>query len=251
MTKRLACLLLGALFYLLPFAASADDGLVAEMATDHVNITSQFTGEDILIFGAVSRPGDVIIKVQSPAQDVVLSRKVKFGPIWLDSGKLVVRGTPGLVYLLTSKPVAELLSPADADRYGLRLEDALAGARLEGQEKGMTDWRQAFLRLKRRKNYYLQADHAVKLESKRLFVTSLDLPAKLPLGIYNLDIYLVRNGKVVSHETHQIDVRQVRLERWVSNVAHSHAWLFGGAFTLLALLVGLGLGIVLRRDRDA
>lgn len=248
---RFALLLSLALVGALPLGAAADDALVADMATDHVNITSQFTGEDILIFGAVSRPGDVIIKVLSPSQDVAISRKIKVGPVWLDSGHILVRGTPGLMYLLSSRPVSELLSKAQADRYGLRLDDALADARVEGSDEGMEDWRQAFLRLKLEKGYYVQADHAVKLENNRLFVTNLDLPAKLPLGTYQLEIYLLRDGKVVSHQSRPLEVRQVRLERWVSDIAHRHAWTFGVAFTVLALLLGLGLGIVLRRERDA
>ncbi|MBZ0092508.1 MAG: TIGR02186 family protein, partial [Sulfuricellaceae bacterium] len=61
---------------------------------------------------------------------------------------------------------------------------------------------------------------------------------------------LVRDGKVVSHRSSQLDVRQVSLELWVSNVAYRHPWTYGVSFTLLAILIGLGLGMWLRRDKD-
>ena len=230
----------------------ADDNLVTEMATEHVDITTQFTGEKILIFGAMAQPGgDVIIKVVSPPTDVALSHKKLVGPFWLDSGKMTIKDTPGLMYLLSSKPIEELLSLEDRDRNNLRVEDALLNAKITGASEDTAQWRTAFLRLKQEKNHYQVLDHAVKEESHRLFFSSLSLPAKIPLGLYHLEIYLVRDGKIVGQQSHNLDVREVRLERWVSDEAHAHSWMFGMSFTLFAMVLGLGLGILLRRNSDA
>jgi len=231
-------------------AARADDGLVTELGKDHVDITSRFTGEHILIFGAMSRPGDVIIKVQSPEQGVSLSRKVPVGPVWLDSGKLPVAGAPGLVYLLSSRPPKDVLDRKTRDQLGLRFQDALAAVQVPTDDQGMTDWREAFVRLKQSGGYYLEADHAVRLTGNRLFSATLALPANIPLGEYKLDIFLVKDGKVISHDTHTLDVQQVQLEHWVAATAHNHPWTFGVSFVALAMLLGLGLGMALRRDSD-
>jgi uncharacterized protein (TIGR02186 family) len=232
--------------------ARAEEALVTRLEADHVDITSQFAGQELLLFGSVSRGCDLIIKVVSPEQQVALSRKVKIGPVWLDSGHMTVQSTPGLMYLLSSRPVDRLLGPVERARYGLRLDDALGGARVSGVQKtGMGDWQSAFLRLKREKGYYTEDGRAVTVDKGRLFFASITLPPKLPLGEYRLEIYSVRNGEVVRHETDRLEVREVRLEHWVDSIAHGYPWAFGSVFTAGVMVLGLGLGIVLRRKRGA
>lgn len=228
----------------------AEPPLVAQLAKDHVDITTHFTGEDILVFGALPHGGNVVIKVVSPTQDVAISRKVKVGPVWLDSGKVVLKDTPGLLYLLSARPIEQILPPAEIARHGLELKEGLSRGVLAGGGSDVPGWEDAFLRLKAEKGYYRRLSDAVTIVNDRLFFSRLTLPAKLPIGQYKLDIYLIKGGHVINKQSSQLDVRQVRLEYWASSIAHQYPWVFGVAFTLAVMLIGLGLGIVLRRGQD-
>jgi uncharacterized protein (TIGR02186 family) len=247
--RPLRALLAASLLNVGAVPAVAEEALVSRLEADHVDITSQFAGENLLLFGSVSKGGDVIIKLISPEQVVALSQKVKVGPVWLDSGHMTVRNTPGLMYVLSSKPVSALLSPTEQAHYGLRLQDALAGAQISDAGRGLQDWQAAFLKLKHEKGYYVEDGHAVTVEKGRLCFTSIALPAKSPMGSYDVQIYSVRNGQVVRHNTSRLTLREVRLEHWADSVAHQHPWGFGGAFTLGVMVLGLLLGMVLRRKR--
>ncbi len=231
-------------------AAAAQNELVTELAQTHVDITARFTGEKVLIFGAMSHPGDVIIKVASPSETVAISGKAQYGPFWLTSGNFTVEGAPGLFYMLSTRPVDELLGAAQRARYGLSLKHSLTAAKAAGVPADMPDWRDAFLGLKQQGGYYLQDAKAVEMVGGKLFSASMSLPAKLPLGEYKLTIYLVRDGKVVARQSRALDVREVQMERWISDVAYRHSWLFGIAFVLFAMTLGLVLGIALRRGGD-
>ena len=242
--KKLMCFLLLA-SALLSIQVRADSGLVTELGEENVDITARFTGEKMLIFGAVSRPGDVIVKVVSPKQTVDLAHKEKFGPFWLTAGKVRVGNTPGLYYVLSNKPIAQLLNRDQRQRYGLDLTDALRDAKVTGNPPA--EWQGAFIRLKQNQENFLQDGQAVKLVRNQLFSTSMHLPAKLPLGKYRLEIYRVRNGRVRGHQQRTFEVREVKLERWVSDAAYTHPWSFGILFTLMALTIGLALGIALRK----
>lgn len=249
---RRAFYLLAVLMYMgLLQTAQAEEGLVTQMDTDEVDITTQFTGKNILIFGAMNQPGQVVIKVQSPKQSMALSRDVAVGPFWLKSGKLTIDGTPGLFYLMSSQPIEKLLNTKTREQLGLSFQATLADTVEPNDVQGMSDWREAFLRLKRSEHFYQDSSSAVKLVSNRLFFATITLPANTPLGDYHLDIYLVSHGKVVSHQSRSLNVQQVHLEHWVARVAHGKPWVFGLSFTLLAMTLGLGLGMVLRRDNDA
>jgi len=234
-------------------ARAADNDLVAKMATEHVDITARFTGQELLIFGAFARPGEVIVKVTSPEQPLNLTHKARFGLFWLTAGKVAVDKAPGLVYVLSSAPLDQMLDDATRRRYGLEPTTALDSAVVRGKTvpPTMGDWRSALLHLKRKHGYYLFDPNGVSKENNRLFFTRVRLPAKLPLGSYRLDTYLVQDGQVIAHHERDFDVREVKLERWVSTVAYQHSWAFGIGFTLFAMFLGLGLGIALRRNSES
>jgi uncharacterized protein (TIGR02186 family) len=232
-------------------ADAAGNHLVTHLDVDRVEVTTRFQGQRILLFGAVPAGSDVIIKMVSPAQDVALSRKSRFGPVWLEAGHMTVIGTPELVYLVSSRPLDQLFSARDRDTLGLTLQSALSSALTTGDASLTRDWQPAFLRLKQKNRRYLVSGNAVDLEDDRLFYAHMDLPADSPLGRYRLSIYLVRDGRVVRRQEEYLEVQEVSLEEWISRVVHEYPWLFGSLFTLGMMLLGLALGVVLRPAREA
>jgi len=232
---------------MLPFLGWADDALVIEPETSHVDITPEFAGADVKTYGVIDGPGDLIIKVTGPRQDVTLSREIKWGPLWVGGGKVNVAGAPSLLYLYATKPIAAILAPDEQDKYQLRLEGVRI--RIEPRLLGHAadDWRQAFFRLKEKERRYVEDDHAIKVIRDRLVVTDIVLPADAQIGNYVIETLLVKSGKVVGHDVSHIEVRQIGIERWLWNAARSHAWLFGIACTLAAMVLGFTLSAVFHR----
>jgi hypothetical protein len=48
--------------------------LVADLSKHLVAITTGFAGTDVLLFGAIDEPGDVVVIVWGPPQEVVMHR---------------------------------------------------------------------------------------------------------------------------------------------------------------------------------
>ena len=250
MMRRLCCTLMLALC-VIPVCvvpAWADEGFVTQLDEHNINITIHFTGEQILFFGAMSSPGDVVIKIVSPHQDAAMSRKNHIGPLWLDGGRMVIKNTPGLYYLASTKPLAQLLDADERARYGLTLESALTAEHTQGA--AVDGWQKAFLRLKKSKHYYHELDSGVTLVKDTLFFTRVQMPAKLPEGQYDIEAYLVKKGKVVAKQASTLNVQEVNTERWVTNIAHQHPWYYGAAFTLMCMIIGLTQSMLLRRSKD-
>lgn len=232
----------------LPVYAASSDLLVSDTNPNRVDITAQFTGQELLVYGAIYHPGEVVVKLSSPNETVDLHRKLKYGPFWLTGGKLTIKNTPGIYKLLSSRPLNEILPEKVRNANGLVMEDVLAHAKVGEISTNMSDWRGALLRLRQKQGYYLEDGQGVKKIDNRLFVSHIKLPANLPQGSYKLDIYLVDDGKLIAYQQHKFEMTEVQLEGWVSRVAYGQPWLFGIGFTLLAMFGGLGLGIVLRRE---
>lgn len=229
--------------------ARADSALLTELQSSHVKITTGFTGQHVFVFGSTGRAGDIVVRVTSPDETEVLSRKGRFGPFWLKRGKLRIEHLPGLVYLLSNRPLDEIADRTTLARYGLTFQATVAAAKIGGElPNGFEHWQAAFERLKRKQGLFRKLERGVRLEGGRLFSADFPLPAKLPVGRYRLEVYAFRDGVLQGRHESTLQVDEVGLERWVSGATERHAWAFGILFTLLAVALGLTLSMLLRRN---
>ncbi len=229
--------------------ARADAGLLTGLESSHVKITTGFTGQHVFVFGSTPQSGDIVIRVTSPDESVALSRKGRVGPFWLKGGKLRVDHVPGLMYLLSNRPLNEIAARPVLERHGLTFASTLVAAQTSGgPAPGGEAWQAAFERLKQNQGLFRKLEGDVRIDGGRLFSANFPLPATLPIGAYQLDIYSFRNGDLTAHRSSILEVNEVGIERWISRIALRHSRMFGVLFTLLAVVLGLTLSVLLRRD---
>jgi uncharacterized protein (TIGR02186 family) len=222
----------------------ANEPLVVVPETSQVKITTDFAGSDVKIVGAMSVPGDLIIKMVGPQQEATLSRETKLGPFWVEGDTVKMEGAPSLLFLYATAPIASILSAAEQEKYGLLLEGVPVHVEPQLQAHAAIDWRKAFFRLKERQGYYHEDDHAIRVFGNRLFIADVRLPGDLQVGNYTVETLLVKSGKVVGHTVGDFNVRLSGMERRIWNAVHDHSWLFGTLFTLLAMLLGFALNAI-------
>ncbi len=226
--------------------AHAATPLVVATSTRQVRVTSDFVGENVLVYGAISGPGQVIVVLRSPDSTEAMQKKSRNGPIWLNGAKVTVTGTPGLWQRLSSAPVRQLLPEATLQQQGLTRSALLLQSRFAPKPEHLNTWEHAFLDQKTRQRQYL-VDPAGVVIHQGLFTASIQLPAALPLGHYQLTTYLIRQQKIVAEDKQQLDVRQVGFQAWIARFAIRNSWLYGVVLTLVLATLGFGLGIIMRR----
>ena len=235
-------LLLAACLLLRP--AWADEPLVVAPGTGEIDINTDFTGTELKEVGSMRGPADVIIKLVGPQQTTKLTRETRLGPFWVDGETAKTAGAPSLLFLYATAPIAEILPLVQREKFGLVLEGVPMRIEPQLQFHVTDDWRGAFFRIKERQGYYHEDDTAIRVFGNRLFIADMRLPGDLQVGTYTVETLVVKSGKVVSRNVGKFDVRLAGIERWVWNAAHDHPWLFGGVFTLLAMLLGLALNAI-------
>jgi uncharacterized protein (TIGR02186 family) len=243
MQRRLRCLAL-LCCALLQGAAWAQEPLVVVPETDRVDITTDFAGAEVKAVGSMRGPADLIIKLVGPQQEAKLSRETRLGPFWVGGDTVKLEGAPGLLFFYATAPIATILPPEERLKYGLFLEGAPVHLAPDLKAHAADDWRRAFFRLKEKQGYYHEDDTAIRVFGNRLFIADMRLPGDLQVGTYTVETLVVKSGKVVGRDVGQFKVRLAGIERWVWNAAHDHAWVFGGVFTLLAMLLGLALNAI-------
>ena len=243
MRRWLRCLLLASAG-ICPLPSSADEALVVAPEEAQVDITTEFAGTKLKAIGAMSGPGDLIIKLVGPPHEATLSRETKLGPFWVEGETARMEGAPSLMFLYATAPIASILPPADREKYGVLLEGVPVHIEPRLHAHASDDWRKAFFRLKEKQGYYREDDNSIRVFGNRLFIADMRLPGDLRTGTYTIETLLVKSGKVVGRHVGQFNVRLAGIERWVWNAAHDTPWLFGGLFTLLAMLLGFVLNAI-------
>lgn len=237
------------LLCLLALPVQAEE-IVLGLSRDEVAITANFDGSEILIFGAIKRdkpaPTDeklgVIITVAGPDSAVTVRRKDRRLGIWVNTESVNVAVAPSFYAVATNMPLADVLG-VDADSSA-RISIASA-IRTFGQNDGnVADFEDALIRIREDQQLYQTLPDAVLVEDETLFRTNISMPANLTEGDYRAEIYLTRAGKIVDVYVTDIPVKKVGLERWLYNLAHENAILYGLMSLAIAIAAGWGASAI-------
>jgi uncharacterized protein (TIGR02186 family) len=259
-----ALLFLSALLVFLPLSAAAGPGatpprakeeLQADLSTREISIQSNFTGIEILIYGSIDfsktpEPGnyDVIIVIRSPAHPIVARRKEEIAGIWVNSPGTVFPAVPGFYAALSTRPVRAITSDEMLKQLGVGFGNLNFGRRVDSDDVGEARFRSAVIRLKKRQNLFQEHDDGVAFIGRSLFRASVAMPVNVPTGRYTADVYLFRDGDLVSKSQSTLAVSKVGFERTIYMLAFGHPFIYGLLAVLLAMLTGLAGWFMFRRE---
>lgn len=259
--------LLAAALLALPLAAPAEDGpeataaapeeLVLGLSQNRVAITANFDGSEILIFGAVKRDApaqpveaQVIVTVAGPTEPVSVQRKERRAGIWVNADQVIIRQAPSFYAVATSAPLAEILSATEDLRHRISIPRAIRSITSGDEVTDEDAFVEALVRIRQQAGLYQMREETVGFDQQTLFRTSVPLPSSLPTGVYSVDVYLVRNGTVVStHET-AIRVGKVGLEQWLYALSREQGVLYALLAIVIAILAGWGASEIFRLLRN-
>lgn len=263
MTRLLA---LAALVALLALPARAED-LIVTLSDRTVDITSNFTGSAITVFGAVRRDAstvprasdyDVVVTVTGPPVDAVTRQKARVAGIWINRHQRVFEDVPSAYTVLSNRPVEDIAHPALLGRLAIGIDYLLpseaaqeAGAAapaeaLPGRPQDRT-FARAFLRLQRQARVYQEDPGAVEVIDNSLFRARAAFPADVPLGTFTVRVFLFSGGVMLAQEEVDILVRKAGFEQILFAASQERPVLYGLGAVVLALVTGWLGGVVFRR----
>lgn len=238
--RRLLPILLALVACALPLRAET---IVAGLSREAINITANFEGSEILIFGAVERNApapegelEVIITVEGPAQPVAVRRKERVLGIWVNAASIEVDAAPSFYAVATTAPMGEVISQVEDLRHRVSIPRAIRAVGVGvAQPEAFTN---ALIRIRESEDLYQLIEEGVTLRNETLFDTSIRLPANLVEGDYRTRIFLTRGGEVLDVYEQDIVVRKVGLERFIYNLAHERPLIYG----ILSLAIAIAAG---------
>ena len=241
-------ILLAALL-LLTGPAQAQD-LVSGISQDIIQITSNYTGTNIVVFGAIERgpnvqARDIVVVVRGPEEPMTVRRRDRFAGVWVNSDAARFEGLPAYYYLASTEPIDRIAPATALARYGIGLQ-ALTPTAI-GSHHDPEPFRQAAIRYHRRVGLYTESPGSIDFLSENLFRTRVPVPASVTRGQYNVEVYLFRDGEVVSAQSTPLFVDATGLERRLYNMAHESAFTYGLACVFISMLLGWISYVLFRR----
>ena len=243
--------LLTLLFLATPLSRTAlAEDLVSGVSQDTIQITSNYTGTDIVVFGAIERPQstkgrNIVVVVRGPDQTMTVRRRNRIAGIWINNDAARFEGLPAYYYLASTEPTARIAPPDTLARYGIGLQGLRPSA--TGSHHDPEPFRQAAIRHQQRSGLYVESPGSIDFLSETLFRTRVPVPAGATRGQYNVEVYLFRDGEVVSAQSTPFFVDATGLERRLFNLAHNAPLAYGLACVAMAMMLGWISAVLFRR----
>jgi uncharacterized protein (TIGR02186 family) len=257
--RRIACALLLAAVTCGARPAAAER-LVVSLSNHRVQITSSFTGEDLVLFGTVEPETngallrssyDLVVTVTGPRETFRTRRKERVAGIWVNTDSREFVRVPSYLAILTNRPVKDIADGDTLRRLQVGLDNFLLPQRI-GPDIADTvrddPYRLAFVRLENDQGLYREEPNAVTFLTPTVFRALIPLPANIPTGGFAIDVKLFSGGVLIARTNSALEVIKAGFEQYVADAARDHGLLYGIATALIALFTGWLASVVFRRD---
>jgi len=250
--------LLIALLALAAPALARAETLIAAMSTHQIQITSNYTGDQLTVFGLIERDGrtvaraapyDIVITVRGPRRMLLVREKERLGPVWINRTQRRFPDAPVYLSVLSNRPLGEVLSPETAQAQRIGIENAERGKDEAFDFDETTGrFRRAMNHILEDKGLYAEHDRGVTFLSTNLFSARVEVPAIAPTGSYEAEIVLYAGGVPLARQTTNFEVVKSGIEQSLASGAHDYPLPYGLATAAMALLLGWLASVIFRRD---
>lgn len=249
--RRLLALILAPLLM-----AQADaPKLVPDASQREIEIAYSFTGADLLLFGAIlypdaraaERPADIVVVVKGPSQSVLMREKQKVAGIWVNADSMRYRSAPSFYAIASSRPVERIVDARTRAIYELGL-DSLQLSPIGSEPQTVQDrFVRGLVEMRRRSGLFVEAPGAVEITGGVLYRARIAIPARVPVGRFTAETFLIRDGRVLAAAVRDIEIRKSGFERFVAAAAQNHAIVYGLIAVFVSVAFGWGAGALGRR----
>ena len=236
--------------------AQAKPVLVPDVSQRNIEIAYSFTGAELLLFGAILYPGgrlptgeqptDVVV-VKGPTQSILMREKEKVAGIWVNASQLRYQSAPSFYAIASSHPVKGLVDARTRAIYELGLDSLQLSPASSAPTDTQDRFQKGLVDLKRRAGLYYEAPRAVEITDDVLYRARVTIPARVPVGRFTAETFLIRDGRVLAAAVRDIDIRKSGFERFVARAADRSSILYGLAAVALSMVLGWGAGWIARR----
>ncbi|MDA8308567.1 MAG: TIGR02186 family protein [Deltaproteobacteria bacterium] len=241
--------ILPALFCLLTASsAAAQDGVRLTLRPQAIGIGTFYNGTTVTATGRVPADSEAVVRFIGAPSEIHMKQVGKVGGvIWMNQGSVTFEKAPSVCIVSSAVDLKHLEARADAVD-DLSLAGLKSSILIDAQGSRDNGIFAEFVKLKKKEGLYREISgnisYAKASNGFKTFRALIPLPSRLKPGVYTVDVSAVRNGQIVARGEGTLDAKLDGLPAFMAPLAFHHSFLYGIFASLIALLAGLGIGIV-------
>lgn len=228
------------------------------LSTDKVEITADFSGADLTIFGTVEnadpqvqRQGryDVIVVLEGPARPVVVRRKDRVLGVWINMQSETFLNVPVSYSVATTRMPQDITDPKNYRQLSLGADNLhIEPIDRSGNPFTIAEFTQALRERKKATGLYSERVGGVQFLSANLFRATLALAPDIPVGTHKARAFLFRNGVFIKETSAQLAIVKSGFEQMLFRLSANHSTFYGFVAVGLAMVTGWLGRIIFRKD---
>jgi uncharacterized protein (TIGR02186 family) len=228
------------------------ESLVSTLSESAVEITSNFTGERIVVFGAIRGVPDdepdyeVAVVVEGPPQELVVRRKERILGIWTNRTARDFHSVPSYYVMHLSENLGAAATPALLQEYRLGV-GSLPFVQESASETTAQTFAEALVALKVDRGLYLERTREVEFIAPNVFRTTFFLPSEIPTGEYRVSVYLFRGETFLAGQAKTLSIAKGGFSERIARAANDYPLPYGIFCVALAVFTGWLAGVIFRR----
>jgi uncharacterized protein (TIGR02186 family) len=237
--------------------SAAGERLVASLSNYRVQITSNFIGEEIVVFGGIEwdstsvqrRSGyDIIVTVAGPPQNFITFYRERFFGIWVNADSRVFEDIPSYLAVLSNRPLDTIATAETLTRLQLGLDNFPLPERMATNliNADSQAFRLAIIRSLSERGLYRQESNGVTFLAPALYRVSIPLPSDVFVGSYEVDVRLFADGTQIARTPAPFEVYKSGLEQTITIAVRENGILYGLVTVIIALVTSWLTALVLR-----
>ncbi len=238
--------------------AGISESIQIGLSTDRISITSDFSGADLTIFGAldnadplVNRQGryDVIVVLEGPARPVVVRKKDRILGVWINTHSQTFVNVPASYSVATTRAMQDITDQVNFRQLALGTDNIYIQP-LDRSKDPVTikDFEAALRGLKKQRGLYTENLGGVQFLTQSLFRATLRLAPNIPVGTHKARAFLFRNGVFIKENSANLAILKAGFEQSIFRFANEHGFVYGLLAVLLAMVTGWLGRVLFRRD---
>jgi uncharacterized protein (TIGR02186 family) len=226
--------------------SASETKLVPDVSQRDIEIRYSFTGAELLLFGAILYPNgrapaeraDIAVVIKGPVQPLVVREKQKVAGIWMNVESARFRSAPSFYAVASSRPLSDLIDERTAAIYELGLQNLQLSPGTGASPETQRRFEAGLIELQQRHQLYVEIPNGVEITDHVLYRARLRIPARVPVGNYTAETFLIQDRRVVAGAVREIRIQKLGFERFVAMAAERWSFTYG----LIAVAVSLFLG---------
>jgi len=236
-------------------SAADEPQLVPDVSQREVIIQYSFTGADLLLFGAIVYPGgvrpqkpaDIVVVLKGPDQSILMREKRQVAGMWVNADSARFESAPTFYAMASSRPIEAIVDERTAAIYELGVDKLQLSPSSLNDSAELDRFQTGLVDLRDRAGLFVERPGAVEISDGVLYRARLPLSARVIVGNYTAETFLVQDGRVVAAAVRDITVRKSGFEQFMASAAENWSFLYGLVAIALAVGMGWAAGAIARR----